>query len=64
MIAAASKTMPLARTTAVRAMAARHMSSAAPKQHRAKDMWKELEATRAPIDADDTHVSSFFFGRE
>ena len=31
-------------------------TGAAPKMHRAKDAWKELESTRAPVDADDTHV--------
>lgn len=41
--------------TATRAVARREMSTA-PKMHRAKEMWPELEKTRAPKDHDDLHV--------
>lgn len=49
----------IAARTVTRAVGARPLSTAAgggPKMHRAKEMWQELEKTRAPIDADDTHV--------
>ena len=43
--------------TANQVIARRAQSTgAAPKMHRAKDAWKELESTRAPIDHDDLHV--------
>lgn len=44
--------------TANRAVARRAQStSSSPKMHRAKEAWSELEATRAPKDHDDLHVS-------
>lgn len=44
--------------TANRAVARRTQSTGStPKMHRAKDAWSELEATRAPKDHDDLHVS-------
>ena len=46
----------LLRTT--KQLTARRLQStaAAPKQHKAKEVWAELEKTRAPKDHDDLHV--------
>jgi hypothetical protein len=50
----------LVRTTN-RAVTRRAQSTgASPKMHRAKDAWAELEATRAPKDHDDHHVSRWY----
>ena len=47
----------IARTaTRVAARRAQSTSATAPKQHRAKDAWQELEKTRAPTEADELHV--------
>jgi hypothetical protein len=56
-----NSTMTIGRAALLRTtkqVTARRLQStaAAPKQHKIKDAWAELEKTRAPMDADDHHV--------